>query len=235
MTPTIWFSNQNFRFSQVNVKYSRFVRPENLSVFLLVSFHGSWSLTEGRCPGSKALSLSKTSQFYATTPIISLTERSFTISCWINQTEKNAKLGSIYGDWQDPWQFLLSTKEQKIIFHRHSHDKNEEWWSLTSKEIPLNKWIHLVVTWMNEAGKVFIYADGVEIAYRTFSSSAKFYKSSGHLYVVGNAEDHFQGSVMDLFVFGTALSLDEVNRLRGERFEILYALFYFKQEMSVMS
>ena len=234
MAPTIWFSNQNFRFSQVNVKYSRFVRPQNLSVFLLVSFHGSWSLTEGRCPGSKAVSLSKTSQFYATTPIINLKE-SFTISCWIKQ--KNAKLGSIYGDWKYPWQFLLSTKEQRIIFHRHSHDKNEEWWSLTSKEIPLNKWIHLVVTWMNEAGKVFIYADGVEIAYRTFSSSAKFYKSSGHLYMVGNAQKtrQFQGSVMDLFVFGTALSLDEINRLRGEGFEILYALFYFKQEMSVMS
>ena len=90
---------------------------------------------------------------------------------------------------------------------------------------------------MNEAGKVFIYADGVEIAYRTFSSSAKFYKSSGHLYMVGNAQKtrQFQGSVMDLFVFGTALSLDEINRLRGEGFEILYALFYFKQEMSVMS
>lgn len=30
---------------------------------------------------------------------------------------------------------------------------------------------------------------------------------------------------MDLFVFGTALSLDEINKLRGERFEILYTLF----------
>ena len=105
--------------------------------------------------------------------------------------------------------------------------------SLTSKEIPLKKWIHLVVTWNNEAGKVFIYADGVEIAYRTFSTSAKFYDSSRHLYVVGNAHQ-FQGSVMDLFVFGTALSLDEINKLRGERFEILYTLFEFEQEMSVM-
>ena len=144
--------------------------------------------------------------------------------------------GEIYGDWQYPYQFLLSTKEQRISFHRHSHDENEEWWSLTSKEIPLKKWIHLVVTWNNEAGKVFIYADGVEIAYRTFSTSAKFYDSSRHLYVVGNAKKthQFQGSVMDLFVFGTALSLDEINKLRGERFEILYTLFYFEQEMSVM-
>ena len=135
--------------------------------------------------------------------------------------------GEIYGDWQYPWQFVLSTKEQKILFNRHSHDKNEEWWSLTSKEIPLKKWIHLVVTWNNKAGKVFIYADGVEIAYRTFPTSAKFYDSSRHLYVVGNAKKthQFQGSVMDLFVFGTALSLDEINKLRGERFEILYTLF----------
>ena len=131
-------------------------------------------------------------------------------------------LEAIYGDWQYPWQFLLSTKDQKIIFHRHSHDENEEWWSLASSEIPLNKWIHLVVTWNKEACKVFIYADGVEIAYRTFSSSAKFYSSSGHLYVVGNdQQDHqFQGSVMDLFVFGTALSLAEINKLRGEKFAV---------------
>lgn len=135
--------------------------------------------------------------------------------------------GEIYGDWQNPWQFVLSTKEQKILFNRRSYDKDEEWWSLTSKEIPLKKWIHLVVTWNNEAGKVFIYADGVEIAYRTFSTSAKFYDSSRYLYVVGNAKKthQFQGSVMDLFVFGTALSLDEINKLRGESFEILYTLF----------
>ena len=144
-------------------------------------------------------------------------------------------LEAIYGDWQYPWQFLLSTKKQKIIFHRHSHDENEEWWSLTSSEIPLNKWIHLVVTWNKEECKVFIYADGVEIAYRTFSSSAKFYSSSGRLYMVGNdQQDHqFQGSVMDLFVFGTALSLHEINKLRGERFAICSLAFFFFQARGV--
>ena len=96
--------------------------------------------------------------------------------------------GTIYGDWHYPRQFLLSTKEQKILFNRHSYDKDEKLWSLTSKEIPLKKWIHVVVTWNNETGKVFIYADGVEIAYKTFSISAKFYNPSRRLYVVGNAE-----------------------------------------------
>ncbi|KAM7426432.1 hypothetical protein ABFA07_022286 [Porites harrisoni] len=66
-----------------------------------VRFYGSWSLTEGRCPRSKALSFCKSS-FYATTPIISLNGQSFTISCWIKQRKRNDMLEAIYGDWQYP-------------------------------------------------------------------------------------------------------------------------------------
>ena len=56
--------------------------------------------------------------------------------------------------------------------------------------------------------------------------------------MVGNdQQDHqFQGSVMDLLVFGTALSLDEINKLRGERFAVCsMPCFFFKHEVSVKS
>jgi len=139
-------------------------------------------------------------------------------------------LEAIYGDWIKPWQFLLSTKNQSIIFHRHKqNDANEEWWSLKSSEIPLISWTHVVVTWQHLTGQVTIYADGNKIAYRTYSPDGTFFSPSGFPYLIGHGidwkgHDHqFQGSVTDLYVFGTSLSLDEINRLRGERFEIPYA------------
>ena len=130
---------------------------------------------------------------------------------------------AIYGDWIKPWQFLLGTRNQSIIFSRHKrNDENEEWLSLEGSEIPLNSWTHVVVTWQHLTGQVTIYADGNKIAYRTYSPDGTFYSPSGFPYRIGiDWDDHqFQGSVMDLYVFGTSLSLDEINRLRGERFEI---------------
>ena len=83
----------------------------------------------------------------------------------------------------------------------------------------------MVVTWQYLTGQVTIYADGNKIAYRTYSPDGTFFSPSGCPYIIGRDSKghHFQGSVMDLYVFGTSLSLDEINRLRGERFEISYA------------
>ncbi len=78
----------------------------------------------------------------------------------------------------------------------------------------------MAVTWDDMTGKVFIYADGKEIGYRSHTPGATFYQVTGEWYQIGNdghRENHqFFGSVMDLYVFGTALSLDEINRLRGK-------------------
>ena len=106
------------------------------------------------------------------------------------------------------------------MFHRHKHDVNEEWWSLESTDVNMDDWTHLAVTWDNVTGSVFIYADGKQIGYRSFISGSAFYHPTGSRYQVGNDghdDDHqFHGSVTDLFVFGTALSLDQINRVRGE-------------------
>ncbi|XP_078368380.1 uncharacterized protein LOC144652235 [Oculina patagonica] len=176
--------------------------------------------TEGRCSGSKAAFFNQTNSF-AITPIIDLKGRSFTIACWIKQTSWVLdQLGAIYSDWYDEdSQFLLSTKNHKIIFHRHQDSSEEEWWSLESNSVDLTTWTHVAVTWDHVTGKVFIYADGKEIGYRSHTPGAKFYKGTGKWYQIGkdrHRENHqFFGSVMDLYVFGTALSLDEINRLRG--------------------
>ena len=126
-------------------------------------------------------------------------------------------LGGIYGDFDSPYQFLLSTVNHKIIFFRPS--VSERWWRLESDNVSLSNWTHVVVTWQHvtgKAGKVFIYADGKVIGYRSYPSWEQFKEATGALYKIGRGR--LQRSVMDLYVFGTALSLDEINKLRGERF-----------------
>lgn len=76
----------------------------------------------------------------------------------------------------------------------------------------------MVVTSHHVTRTVSIYADGKEIGRRTYSPGETFYGPTGKLYMIGNDghnDNHqFHGSVMDLYVFELALSLDEINRLR---------------------
>ena len=188
-------------------------------MFSSYSFNTSPFFAEGRCPGSKAAFFNQTYSF-ASTPIVSLSDRDFSIACWIKQTTWVPDgLAAIYGDWYDPWQFLLSVKDQKIIFYRHQHG-SEVWWFLESTKVSLNKWTHVAVTWDHVRGAVFIYANGQEIGNGSYIPGTSFFQPTGKLYQIGNdghTDDHqFHGSVMDLYVFSKALTLDQINKLRGE-------------------
>ena len=78
----------------------------------------------------------------------------------------------------------------------------------------------MVVIWDHENRAVSILADGKTVGYRSFTSGGTFYQPTGRRYQIGddgNRNDHqFYGSVMDLYVFGSALSLEEINKLRSE-------------------
>ena len=65
-----------------------------------------------------------------------------------------------------------------------------------------------------------IYADGKLNKERFYPGSSPFAQPTGWRYQIGK-DGHwnghqFHGSVMDLYVFGTALSLDQINKLRGK-------------------
>ena len=130
------------------------------------------------------------------------------------------QIGAIYGDWYGPRQFLVGTYNQKIVLIRHKNDSNEEWWVLGSTDVTLSTWTHVAVTWDHLTGFVFIYADGKMIGHKSDTPGDRFFEPTWRRYQVGNDgywQNHqFYGSVIDLYVFGTALSLDEVNNLRGE-------------------
>ena len=176
------------------------------------------------CPGSKALSFNQSDSF-ANAPKINLYDSSFTISCWIKQT-KRGRMGAIYGDWHYPHgQFLLSIANQRLIFYRQSAI-NRKWLLLQSAYVSLRDWTHVVVTWYHTTRIVLIYANGKEIGRRTYCPREVFYGPTGKPYMIGNdglkGNHQFHGSVMDLYVFDKALSLDEINMLRGERLMSVY-------------
>ena len=103
---------------------------------------------------------------------------------------------------------------------RHSLNSANEWFSVFSSEkVSLNTWTHVVITWDQDKGSVLIFIDGKTLGKQTISPrETSFYLPTGKPYQIGNDghPDHqFYGSVMDLYVFGTALSQDEISRLRG--------------------
>ena len=79
----------------------------------------------------------------------------------------------------------------------------------------------MAVTWNYITGAVLIYADGKEIGRRIYTPVEEFYGPTGNQSAIGNdghTDSHqFYGSVMDLYVFGWALSSVEISALRGKR------------------
>ena len=94
------------------------------------------------------------------------------------------------------------------------------WWQVISTKLSLSDWTHIAVTWNHVAANVFLYANGRMVGSRSFTPGTKFYKPTGNPYKIANDghwNDHqFYGYVMDLYVFGTALSRDELAKVRGK-------------------
>ena len=80
----------------------------------------------------------------------------------------------------------------------------------------------MAVTWNHVTGFVLIYTDGKVKGARLYPRRFTFAQPTGWRYQIGKDGhwngNQFHGSVMDLYVFGTALSLYQINKLRGERY-----------------
>ena len=170
-------------------------------------------------------------------PIINLNARSFTIAFWIKQPKcVSNKLGAIYGDWYNPRQFLLSTKRQKIMLQRHQQGY-DTLWSLESANITMDRWVHVAVTWDHVTGFVKIYADSEVKGERLHHPEDVFSQPTGWRYLIGKDGDwsnhQFYGSMMDLYVFGTALSLEEINQLIGAQYRLTIQLHIQRQSLAL--
>ncbi|KAJ7385283.1 hypothetical protein OS493_016354 [Desmophyllum pertusum] len=123
-------------------------------------------------------------------------------------------------DWKTPLSGYGSSWPLATEWPRQEHKGYQDDVSLWSTKVTLDTWTHVVVTWEHVTGSVLIYADGKEIGKRLYPSRNKFFETTGNLYQIGNVgsgegNNQFYGSVMDFYVFGTALSLDQINKLRG--------------------
>ena len=103
---------------------------------------------------------------------------------------------------------------------RHSHGITEWWYfGSTNYKLSFNTWTHLAVTWNHVTGNVYLYTNGTIVGSRSFTPGTKFYTLTGNPYKIANDghwnDQQFYGSVMDLYVFGTALSRDEIAKVRG--------------------
>ena len=70
-------------------------------------------------------------------------------------------------------------------------------------------------------GYVYLYTNGTIVGSGSFTPGTKFYTLTGNPYKIANDghrnDQQFYGSVMDLYVFGTALSRDEIAKVRGRQ------------------
>ena len=174
---------------------------------------------KGRYPGSKAISFNQ-SESYASTPEIGINNKNFTIACWIKVAFIRKFSQAIYGDWFSPWQFYFHISNTgNLAFERHLKIPSGWWILLSGTLIPLNKWIHVAVTWKQNEGLAQFYMDAVEVGNKSFSPSDTFYEPTGRQYQIGNDghsdDGQFYGAIMDLYVLDVALSRDELNHLRG--------------------
>ena len=87
----------------------------------------------------------------------------------------------------------------------------------------MDRWTHVAVTWNHVNGSVFIYADGKIKGERLHHPGDAFSEPTGWQYQIGKDghwnNHQFYGSLMDFYVFGTALTLEQINKLRGEIYD----------------
>lgn len=189
----------------------------NIHIYHYVSYSYSAVNLEkdSRCNGSKALIFGQEGESSASyaeiRPKTDISEReSYTIMCWIKLKRYNTKTDSYQVILAD----LTTQKYMFAIIHGGKLSLNSRVFgksTLRLKEaherVRLHKWIHTAATW--DGCEIKLYVDGKEMDGNTLDSSLKNEGSfeSETAYIGGYPGLHqFNGSIMDLFVIGTALS-----------------------------
>lgn len=122
---------------------------------------------------------------------------------------------SIYGDRHDSLKFRLSINTNRRIVFTWTGFNNIVDTVISSTKVSLDSWTHLTVTLDHVKGISLIYADGVEVGHKEGVTEIKINPSNTRYKIGSSGKNHFNGSVMDLYVFGAVLSPKEINKLRG--------------------
>ena len=145
---------------------------------------------------------------YATVPNLNITSCDFTIAFWVKSTGSEGPivaLRSISGKL-----FYLAIKSSIVFLSIYN--------TLEEAHFSKNDWNHIAVTCQHFKVKVFVNGTEKEQWNENFLLSDRFQ----HYYIIGNNLDLFKiplitqpfvGSVMDLYVVGMALSVDQISDL----------------------
>ena len=185
-------------------------------LLLSCRYYGSVNFTEGWCPGSKAAHFSQLGSF-ATVSNINITSCDFTIAFWVKSTGSDGPIiavRSISGKL-----FYVAIKSSIVFLSIYN--------TLEEAHFKKNDWNHIAVTCRHFRMKVFV--NGTERVLKErwneyfFLRSHRYepyYTSVGNnpdLVKVPFIEQPFVGSVMDLYVVGMALSVEQISDLvKGE-------------------
>lgn len=178
-------------------------------------------LTAGRCPDSYAVTFDPKenvkSSFAEVWPSTDISKRkSYSIACWIklkSYLSKNDYTQVIFSDSARE-KFMLGIQSGKMFLLSSKAPDGKLWMKTAHERIPLNKWTHVTATW--DGHIITLYVDGEERDGRSLDSPKTPDSSSDKTaFIAGNPNrdfnnNQFLGSVMDLYVFGNALSRDNV-------------------------
>lgn len=147
----------------------------------------------------------------------------FSLSMWVKATEWipwNALIAKDNWDAQEGWALYISTESGglgELCYEAPVHGT-----ICTDPVIPLSSWVHIAVT--NDHGDASIYVDGVQSA----SGSVPLQNSSVDLYIGARHNndgtsytDTFMGNISHVRLYNRALTTDDIETLRTERFPAL--------------
>ena len=167
------------------------------------------NLTEGWCSGSKAAYFSQLGS-YATVPNINITDCDFTIAFWI---KSNGFEGPIITLWSISGKlFYVAIKKSTVFLSVYN--------TLEKAHFKNNDWNHIAVTC--EQFKIRVFVNGSERFLQEQWNEYFFLKPArGETdYAIGNnpallkmplINGPLVGSVMDLYVIGMALSVNNIS------------------------
>lgn len=190
------------------------------------SYSESVFLTGGRCPGSYAVTFDPTEHaqvsFAEVWPSTDIGKRkSFSIACWIklNSYQSNTDYKQVI--YSDPARenFQLGIQYGKIFLLSSKASDGKLWMKIAYERIPIKNWTHVAAIW--DGGIIKLYVDGEERDGYSLDSPKRQDSSFGEsatAFIAGNPNYNFKdyqflGSIMDLYVFGTALSRDDVTKV----------------------
>ncbi|KAJ7323431.1 hypothetical protein OS493_031628 [Desmophyllum pertusum] len=185
---------------------------------LNIRYSESVILTKGRCLDSHAVTFNQAEDgavsYAKIWPSTDISKReSYTIACWIklkNYLSNIDYIQVIYSDWIRE-KFMLAIQYGKVYLSSKAF--NDTWITKRAHaRIPLRQWIHVAVTL--DGYTITLYVDGEERdGDSSISSGSPDSSPDRTAFIAGNPyfnNYQFLGSVMDLYVFGIALSRDNI-------------------------